>query len=143
MNHPLSFSRYDFVKALNESHRRTTILSFEPNGLLVLYQFCHLVNPLLRRINTLHHDDPLLQSASCLTSPPLLAGRPSAVFDAVFNSTLKSRALKDIAFKTFLEGSSPPLLLSFLLATPLQPHSSLSLQTQSPLTRVVLYKTTI
>ena len=37
----------------------------------------------------------------------ILAGKPSLVFDAIYNSTLKSRALKDPAFKTFLIGMSP------------------------------------
>ncbi|TFY63678.1 hypothetical protein EVG20_g6209 [Dentipellis fragilis] len=31
-----------------------------------------------------------------------LAGKPSLVFDCIYNSTLKSRTLKDAAFKTFL-----------------------------------------
>lgn len=31
------------------------------------------------------------------------AGKPSVVFDSVFHSSLKSRALKDVEFKTFLE----------------------------------------
>jgi len=37
-----------------------------------------------------------------LISLPPLAGKPSLVFDAVFNSSLKGRALKDSEFKIFL-----------------------------------------
>src|ERR1700722_5108526 len=59
---------------------------------------------------------------------PATAGKPALTFDAVFNSSLKSRALKDDEFKTYIIGESQQYIHLILL------HSYLwrSCRTRSP-----------
>ena len=46
---------------------------------------------------------------------PATAGKPALTFDAVFNSSLKSRALKDDEFKTYIIGESQQYIHLILL----------------------------
>src|ERR1700732_2167128 len=68
-----------------------------------------------------------IQLSRLLANNPCLAGKRSLVFDAVFNSSLKSRTLKDPEFKTFLielafqrveAQTSSAILLSRQIGTP-------------------------